>query len=216
MKEESPQARRQRYAIARAKAKKRSKKTRTQSRKAPDAEHPAPAADQSARPAKVYCEYQACGGMGTRTTRRRWVARRRVTLEGRVWNVCEGCADLIKTRPKTEHLSRAPGGPRVGREAVGHGAPAAEVVPAPGLPRSLQVTKQQRSSIEAWLYEEASRQGVQVEDLRPGGELWLVGGEELKRLIGDCRRNGVLFKFEPEGDRATRGRPGWWTRWPDW
>jgi hypothetical protein len=44
------------------------------------------------------------------------------------------------------------------------------------------------------------------------GAFWVVGGLELYPLMEYLRARGIEFHFKSEGGRATRRRPGWWTR----
>ena len=154
--------------------------------------------------------------MGGRITKRPWIARRRVEALGRTWRVCEGCAELIRIRPSESHLF-APPGQTGGIRANGkRPIEQRQIAPEVPKPRTLPIADQQRMSVEGWLFGEASRLGVEYVDLRPDGALWLIAAEDLTRFIGDCRRMGVPFRFEPEGHPATNGRPGWWTQWPTW
>jgi hypothetical protein len=50
-----------------------------------------------------------------------------------------------------------------------------------------------------------------LDNLSKGGCLWVIGGLELKQLMDDLGRQGIVFAFKP-CPRATRGRPAWWTR----
>ena len=43
----------------------------------------------------TYCEYGRCGGLGRREVKRKRLARRVVTVDGKLWRVCEICADLL-------------------------------------------------------------------------------------------------------------------------
>jgi hypothetical protein len=183
------------------------------------AKHARPrSSDADAAPAvpEGYCEYRACGGLGHRKTKRPWLARQRVRAMGRLWNVCEGCAALIRARPSTAHLL-APPGEAGGVRATGRPRSAEPLIPpAPGGPRTPAVTSAQRESTEAWLFGEARHRGIEYCDLRPHGALWLVGGDELAPFVNDCRRAGVPFYRRAEGDPVTGDRPGWWTMWPEW
>lgn len=159
---------------------------------------------------KQYCEYQRCGGKGGRRVAKPRLARKRVSALGRKWFVCESCAHLLRMRPTT-----APNIPAArqtvatvdGARAVGHRRDAGPPTP------SEDATAAREASMMALLREA----GVSFFDCRAKGDaLWLVGGDELKPLVQACRRLGVYFHFRPEGSRATRRRPAWWTEWPTW
>lgn len=44
------------------------------------------------------------------------------------------------------------------------------------------------------------------------GALWIIGGEELTDFVKQCRGLDVKFTFKKDGGKATKGKPGWWTK----
>jgi hypothetical protein len=55
--------------------------------------------------------------------------------------------------------------------------------------------------------------GVKYVDNRLNkGALWIIGGEELRPLVNECRKLGVTFKFSEGGGRATSNKSGWWAK----
>lgn len=44
------------------------------------------------------------------------------------------------------------------------------------------------------------------------GSLWLIGGEELAGIVERAKALGYIFRFKKEGGRATKNKPGWWTK----
>jgi hypothetical protein len=48
-----------------------------------------------------------------------------------------------------------------------------------------------------------------------GGALWVVGGTELAPLMDELKANGIAFSFAPQGGRASRHRPAWFTKWAE-
>ncbi len=55
--------------------------------------------------------------------------------------------------------------------------------------------------------------GISYIDKRDrGGALWIIGGQELNYFVKQCRNQGIRFTFKKEGGRATKGKPGWWTK----
>ena len=58
--------------------------------------------------------------------------------------------------------------------------------------------------------------GVEVVDKRAsGGALWVVGGEELTPLMEELKSRGITFSLAPQGGRASRHRPAWFTKWTE-
>lgn len=51
-----------------------------------------------------------------------------------------------------------------------------------------------------------------IDNRQSGGNLWIVGGYELKPVIDQLRKMTLYFRFREEGGRRTGGRPAWWTR----
>ena len=55
------------------------------------------------------------------------------------------------------------------------------------------------------------RNGVRFVDKRKNnGSLWLIGGSELKPIVNEAKKLGIIFRFKEDGGRATKGAPGWW------
>ena len=56
------------------------------------------------------------------------------------------------------------------------------------------------------------REGLEVVDNRAkGGALWVIGGLEVRDKIQRLSGLGYTFRHRPNGGRATRHRPSWWT-----
>lgn len=50
-------------------------------------------------------------------------------------------------------------------------------------------------------------------DKRPNaGALWIVGGSELNAIVQEAKEYGCNFVFAKDGGKATKGKPGWWTK----
>lgn len=55
--------------------------------------------------------------------------------------------------------------------------------------------------------------GIQYVDKRTkGGGLWIIGGRELSGVVAKAKDIGYTFHFKKEGGRATKNKPGWWTK----
>ena len=55
--------------------------------------------------------------------------------------------------------------------------------------------------------------GIEYVDKRTnGGSLWIIGGYELAETVRKAKAMGYTFHFKKEGGRATKNRPGWWTK----
>ncbi len=56
------------------------------------------------------CEYGRCGGLGRREVKRKRLARLVVTVQGKLWRVCESCADLLirEVRKEGRSVEREP------------------------------------------------------------------------------------------------------------
>lgn len=55
--------------------------------------------------------------------------------------------------------------------------------------------------------------GIQYVDKRTkGGSLWIIGGRELSEVVAKAKVIGYTFHFKKEGGRATKNKPGWWTK----
>lgn len=48
-----------------------------------------------------------------------------------------------------------------------------------------------------------------------GGALWVIGGAELSPLMEELKTQGIAFTLAPQGGRASRHRPAWYTKWTD-
>ena len=46
-----------------------------------------------------------------------------------------------------------------------------------------------------------------------GGALWILGAENNKSFVNKCAQRGIVFRFKPEGSRATGGTAAWWTKY---
>jgi hypothetical protein len=58
--------------------------------------------------------------------------------------------------------------------------------------------------------------GLEVVDKRAsGGALWVVGGTELAPLMDELKARGIAFSRAPQGGRASRHRPAWFTKWTE-
>ncbi len=44
------------------------------------------------------------------------------------------------------------------------------------------------------------------------GCLWIIGGMEIREIIGVLRKAGVRISYKAEGGQTTRGRAAWWTK----
>lgn len=54
---------------------------------------------------------------------------------------------------------------------------------------------------------------IRYVDKRPnGGCLWIIGGQELSSTVKKAKNLGFKFQFKPEGGRAIKNQPGWWTK----
>ena len=57
------------------------------------------------------------------------------------------------------------------------------------------------------------KHNVNYNDKRPaGGNLWIIGGNELRPLVEKARKIGFHFKFSKGGGKATKGKDGWWAK----
>lgn len=55
--------------------------------------------------------------------------------------------------------------------------------------------------------------GIEYVDNRPmAGSLWIIGGQELEPIVKRCASLGAKFKYMPNGGKATKSRPAWWTK----
>lgn len=51
-----------------------------------------------------------------------------------------------------------------------------------------------------------------IDKRNSGGNLWMIGGEELTDVAAKAKTLGVTFRFKAGGGRATRGRDAWWAK----
>jgi hypothetical protein len=57
---------------------------------------------------------------------------------------------------------------------------------------------------------------LEVVDKRAsGGALRVIGGDELAPLMEELKGKGIAFSLAPEGVRASRHRPAWYTKWAE-
>ncbi|MDO4437373.1 MAG: restriction endonuclease [Coriobacteriaceae bacterium] len=62
-----------------------------------------------------------------------------------------------------------------------------------------------------WVVEALESKSLEYVDLRgEGGNLWVIGGGELDAAMSDLAKRGARFEFTFRGNKATRGRAGWW------
>ena len=55
--------------------------------------------------------------------------------------------------------------------------------------------------------------GIEYVDNRSvAGSLWIIGGHEIEPIIKQCASLGAKFKYMPNGGKATKNRPAWWTK----
>lgn len=159
---------------------------------------------------KQPCEYQRCGGKGGRRVAKPRIARKRISALGRQWFVCESCAHLLRMRPTTAPQVPASRPLAASDDRVLTDGRRHEVRPP-------SPSSDATAALEASLMTLIREAGVTFYDRRAKGDaLWLVGGSELQPLVRTCGRLGILFRFRPEGSRATRMQPAWWTQWPTW
>lgn len=74
-------------------------------------------------------------------------------------------------------------------------------------------TKPKESESGDWLIPAIKAAGLPYIDKRSsGGNLWVVGGREIVRTIGELNSRGARFKYRESGGRATKGKSAWWTK----
>nr|WP_285891040.1 AAA domain-containing protein [Mesobacillus subterraneus] len=62
------------------------------------------------------------------------------------------------------------------------------------------------------LYTYLKQRELEVTDQREkGGNLWVVGGEELKPLMAELGKKEIKFNFTQKGSKSTNYMPGWYT-----
>jgi hypothetical protein len=58
-----------------------------------------------------------------------------------------------------------------------------------------------------------NKQKVPYVDKRSkNGSLWLVGGPELAGIVKQCNSLGLKFAYTANGSKATKGKPGWYSK----
>lgn len=89
------------------------------------------------------------------------------------------------------------------------------IIPTPGQVESRSEPADNPQNVEravAGLAGAFAQLGFEIIDKRPmGGNLWVVGGVELKPTIDEWATRGVVFHFKPTGGKATQHRPAWFT-----
>lgn len=51
-----------------------------------------------------------------------------------------------------------------------------------------------------------------IDKREKGGALWIVGGNEMQKIVETCEEFGVHFEFKKNGGKATKNRDGWWAK----
>ena len=51
-----------------------------------------------------------------------------------------------------------------------------------------------------------------VDKRSKNGSLWLVGGPELAGIVKQCNSLGLKFAYTANGSKATKGKPGWYSK----
>ena len=70
-----------------------------------------------------------------------------------------------------------------------------------------------RGSTISSVLDELDAASLSYIDKRPkDGLLWVIGGKEIELLLKSWAPYGVKFKFKPQGGKATKGRPAWWSK----
>ncbi|MFA1822979.1 AAA domain-containing protein [Virgibacillus oceani] len=65
-----------------------------------------------------------------------------------------------------------------------------------------------------WLINYFESKGLKVIDKRyKDGNLWVVGGNELKPILKDLANKDIYFRFAPFGSHSTNMQPGWYTKY---
>lgn len=64
-----------------------------------------------------------------------------------------------------------------------------------------------------WIIPAIESAGLDYVDMRhSGGNLWVIGGREIVRPIGELQKQGAHFKYRKGGGKATKGRDAWWIK----
>jgi DNA topoisomerase-3 len=101
------------------------------------------------------------------------------------------------------------------RPAPDPAVPAASAESQPAAPRSAVgvLERPGQPPVDGDLLALLAAEGVEAIDRRAaGGALWVVGGPELGDLMARLAARDVKFVFAEGGGRATKHRPGWWTK----
>lgn len=51
-----------------------------------------------------------------------------------------------------------------------------------------------------------------IDKRQENGNLWIIGGQELKDIVEIAKTIGVYFHFKPEGGRISKHKPAWWAK----
>ena len=51
-----------------------------------------------------------------------------------------------------------------------------------------------------------------IDKRQENGNLWIIGGQELKDIVEVAKKIGVYFQFKPEGGRVSKHKPAWWAK----
>lgn len=51
-----------------------------------------------------------------------------------------------------------------------------------------------------------------IDKRQENGNLWIIGGQELKNIVEIAKKIGVYFQFKPEGERISKHKPAWWAK----
>jgi len=88
-------------------------------------------------------------------------------------------------------------------------APTSEAAPDDTAARSRQPAPRRRADSLAAYF---SAHGLLFVDKRTkGGALWVLGGSDLEPIMEALHEGGFAFEYAPQGGRATKHRPAWWT-----
>ncbi|MBQ8682275.1 MAG: DUF559 domain-containing protein [Selenomonadales bacterium] len=78
---------------------------------------------------------------------------------------------------------------------------------------SRQRLPQSKTTASGDIIAELDRLGIPYIDKRSNkGALWIIGGLELKGIVMQLKNFGATFVFKSTGGKATKGKPGWWTK----
>ena len=51
-----------------------------------------------------------------------------------------------------------------------------------------------------------------IDKRQENGNLWIIGGQELKGIVEIAKTMGVYFQFKPEGGKISKHKPAWWAK----